>query len=301
MKFRYQLGPILVAAPLLLGGPAFADVLNLTSDGGGPIQIKFNDFESFGNLGPSGAIQVGTTNFGVFEVTSITESGASLYSAPSTSSSGDYILGVFNGITVTGIGGSGTNFNTGNSGGVFDFYEVSKAELTSHGLGANNIYASIFGQGTGGYAAAGAGCSVNSLCYHGITDVGATDYLNFRLVPGADAAGDTLAASVNTTIVPITGSAGGYGDITGGAAIGQFVSGTFTTGIGTKADVHFADEFCPNGSGGQCTPGVGNWQQESYDPANAVVPEPRSVTLLGTALLALGLVGYRRRRNHPRA
>jgi hypothetical protein len=300
MKFRYPLGAMLLVAPLLLGGSAFADVIDLTTDGGGSILIKFNNFESFGNLSSSGALQVGTTNFGVFEVTNITKNGASLYSAPSTSSSGDYILGVFNGITVTSVGGSGTNLNTGNSGGVFGFYEVSKADLTSHGLNANNIYSSIFGQGTGGYAAAG--CSVNTPCYHGITDVGATDYLNLSLVPGADAAGDTLAASLSTTSVPVTGSAGGYGDITGGAADTQFVKGTFTTGVGTKADVHFADEFCPNGSGGQCTPHVGNWQQESFDPANAtVVPEPRSIALFGSALLALSFVGYRRRGNHPRA
>jgi hypothetical protein len=303
MNFHCRLGAMLVAGPLLFGGSAFADVIDLTTGGGGSIQIKFNNFESFGDLGPGGALQVGSTNFGVFEVTSIGQNGLSLYSAPTASSSDDYIIGVFNGITVASISGSASNINTGNSGGAFDFYEVSKAELTSHGFNANNIYASIFAQGTGGYAAAGGGCTTNSLCYNGITNVGATNYLDFTLVPGADAAGDTLSASLSTTIVPTTGSAGGYGDIIGGAAAPQFLRGTLTTALGTKADVHFADEFCPNGSGGQCTPGVGNWEQESYDPANATItaPEPGSVPLLGSALLALGFVGYLRRSKRPSA
>jgi hypothetical protein len=293
---------MLVAAPFILGGPAKADIIDLTAGGGGSVQIKFNNYESFGNLGPGGTLQVGSTNFGVFEVTSIVQNGGSLFSAPPLTgpgSTGDYIIGVFSGITVSSISGVSPNLNTGNSGGVFNFYEVTQAELSSGGFNPHNILSSVFGQGTGGYAAAGGGCTTNAQCYNGITNVGAADFLNFKLVPGANAAGDTLSVQLNTTSVPVTGSANGFGDITGGVGAPQFTTGTFTTGIGTKADVSFADEFCPNGSGGQCTPGVGNWSNESFDPASATVaaPEPGSVTLLGSALLALGFVGYLRRRS----
>ena len=296
MKLQYLFGAMALALPLLASVPASADVIDLTANGGGNILIKFNNYASFGNLSGNN-LQVSSTNFGTFQVTSIIQNGKSLYAAPS--GSGDYILGVFSGITVSSISGSPPTVTTGNSGGMFSFYQISQAQLSAHRLDPSNVLSSVFGQGTGGYAVAG--CATNTQCYHGITDVGGTNYLNFSLVPGADVAGDSLSATLNTLTVPITGSAGGYGDITGGAAQPQFVTGGFTTALGTKADVHFADEFCPNGSGGQCSPTVGNWANESYDPANAiVVPEPGSLVVLGGALLSLGLFRGRKRKNKIR-
>jgi hypothetical protein len=182
MKSRWLLGSVLLGAPLLFGSPASADVIDLTGGGAGDISIKFNNYESFGNLDASGNLQVGSTNFGTFQVSSIIKDGATLYAAPAIGdTTTPYLLGVFSGITVTSITGAAPNINTGNTGGVFQIFQVTKAQLTSAGLNANNLLTlanSLFNQGTGGYGAAG--CAVNTQCYHGITDVGGIDYLDLR-------------------------------------------------------------------------------------------------------------------------
>src|SRR5215469_1965222 len=78
----------LPSARYLLAGAAIASVLAVMpasatpiNFGGytGPITIKFQDYESFTNT--AGPV-VGSSNFGVFEITSITGGGNILYSAP---------------------------------------------------------------------------------------------------------------------------------------------------------------------------------------------------------------------------
>ena len=83
---------------------------------------------------------------------------------------GQFIEGVFNGITVTSVTGSPPNFTNTNSGGVFNFW------LTSANFDPS--------QGTGGYTAAGGGCVAGGLCYNGITNTGGTNILNVDLVRG---------------------------------------------------------------------------------------------------------------------
>lgn len=282
MFLRKVLGVAAIAS-VVMAGHARADLIDLTTPGGGTAIIDFHNYESFTNQ-----LNIGSQNYGTFQVTAITVNGNNVF-APS---SGAYLVGVFNGITVASVSGSAPNINVGNTGGTFNIWQVSSAQLGTVG----QTIGTLFAQGTGGYAAAGGGCAIAMLCYNGITNVGGTDYLNFNLVPGADAAGDTLAATLTTNSFPPTGSANGYGDITGGAGATQFTTGNYLTSVGTFADVTFSDEFCPNGSSGRCIPAIGNWDDQSFDPATAQVsaPEPLTLSLLGVGLIGLGISRRRR-------
>ena len=294
MNFRSWLGLGCVAAPLLVGAPAFANIIDLGGTGGGVVTIGFQNYKSFGNLSTAGAIQVGSTNFGIFEVQSIELNGNGLF----TPGPGGYLLGVFSGITVTSISGVAPNINTTNTGGVFSIYEVTGAQIAAHGgLGLGLSTTALVNQGTTGYA--NAGCAVNTQCYNGITNVGGVDVLDFQLVPGADLGGSTLVASLKTNTFPPTGSASGFADVTGGTLAPDFTRGVLTTALGTKADLTIADNFCPNGSGGNCFRKRGNWDDQSFDPVRGLlVPEPESLALLGTGLLSLGFLGYRRQKKN---
>jgi hypothetical protein len=281
MTFRRIFG-LAAMASALMTCHAWADLVNVTAFGGGVATIDFSNYESF-----TDQLNIGSQNYGVFTINSITVNGNNVF-APSPSA---YLVGVFNGITVNSVSGTPPNINVGNDGGSFQIWQVSGSQIASAGAGLN--IGNLFNQGGGGYAAAG--CAVASLCYNGITNVGGTDYLNFDLVPGADAAGDSLLATLGTTNFPVTGSANGFGNITGGSAAGQFARGTYTTALGTSADLTFADEFCPAGSSGRCTPHVGDWQDLSFDPATVGVPEPVTLSLMGVGLFGLGVARRRRR------
>ncbi len=160
-----------------------------------------------------------------------------------------------------------------------------------------------FAQGTGGYLTGG--CSaVNTLCYNTVTNQSGhtTPILTMDLIPGADTADPTatLVVTANGTTIPLTGTAVGWMDITGGSDAGQFTKRGFTTAIGTPADMSLEDSFCANmaGCAGVIAP-VGNWEQLDSDPVGAnVLPEPASLGLLGTALLGFGSWMRRRRRRH---
>ena len=275
-----------LSTSVLAIGSASAGPINLMGYTG-PISIDFHDYESF----TSPTLAPGDMNFGVFNIINITAqaSQGSIVAGQtiwSPGGSNQFLVGVFNDITVTSVTPNGSGgFTTENTGGNFALYQVASFPN--------------FTQGTGGYAAAGGGCTINQLCYNGISNTGSGPILTISLIPGADLVNplSTLQATVSGTTVPVSGSAQGYGDITGGTDQGQFGIDGFTTAIGTKADIVLLNNFCANAAGcsGAIAP-IGNWQQLSNDPIGAAaIPEPASLLLFGSGILGLGLLRRKRR------
>jgi len=287
-------GVALAAATFAAATPASAQV-NL---GGyaGPITVKFSDFESLYN--PStGAIAtglpaVGDEVFGIITVTSISSNTGSPVQLWHAGSPGDgYLIGVYVGPTLT----SQTIVNSNNG-------HFLAGAFTSNAPSFFDIYASATqlnaSQGTGGYGAAG--CSLATLCYNGITNAGLTLELALSSVPGISSNNTTYTNGTYTGLTPLGGSDQEDLDVTSGAAKTQF----HTLGVPTAdalnplADLYEKSSFCTNGVA-SCQAGivVGNWQFLSQDPVNGnVIPEPTSVALFGTSLLALGFFGWRSRK-----
>lgn len=284
MKVRHALASTALATILACSAvPAFADSINL---GGydGAIEIKFNNFESFSG---NGQLQTGNTNFGIIQVTQIlgeSVQGSNNFnlSVWSTGQNGQFLSGVFGGILVTSINGTPTLGSSTNSGGFIDLY-LNGSDLNSS-------------QGTAGYGAGG--CAVGGTCYHTVSDVGGTEVLQLAFAPGIDPLNPTttLTSTFDLQTSPFTGTAQGYLNVVGGTEATAFDTNGVPTAFG-PADMFLQDNFCVAGSSPIC--GVsGNWAFNSHDPVLAsVVPEPSTLSVFGSALLALAFfVGWRRKR-----
>lgn len=208
MKIRNLLGGVSIAAlALTCAAPAMATPIPLLGGYTGPIQIVFNDFESFtGN----GGLQVSNSNYGLLSVTSVLDgSNNVIYSAPvgTPNAANPLIVGLFSGIHVGSVTSTSAEANTT---GHFSFYWDTAQQ-----------FGTIAAQGSGGYTTGG--CSaVNTQCYNGITNMGYENLLNFDLVPGASSTDPTsYLHAVLDSFNPLVGTAQGYGNVTGGTAAFQ--------------------------------------------------------------------------------
>lgn len=274
MNLRNLLFCTAAVVTLLMAGslPADAGTLPIGSYSG-PVQLNFDNFEDF--LTPGGAVdplgpQVGDQNVGLFAVTSITVPGLAGQTLWTSGQGGIVLAGVFDGVTVQTVSGPVTSEQTTNTGGVFKLYSVASSQFLGD-------------LGIAGYAAAGGGCTLGGLCYHGITDQSSSSLaLTMTLTPGIDGPGVTLTASLNATLDPPTGTAAFDGLISDNTQLGSQVFGK--------------DSFCPNNAVNCAGHDDSTFQLASQDPIiGTAIPEPASMAVLGTGLLALGAWRSRRK------
>lgn len=128
-------------------------------------------------------------------------------------------------------------------------------------------------------------------------------FLSVAFVPGADALDPVAQLAGDFDPTTSKGSAVAFANATGGSFMSSIAPGQLLTNIGTFADIRLEFDVKPVVPAGAC--GAGNpgcfgaspWTVQFNDPVEVLVPEPSSLLLLGSALLALGGIGLLRRRD----
>lgn len=292
MSFKKILITAVMAIAASSSSVALAGLLSSVS---GPVEFKLSGLTTgFSTQAGTNEVTWGVGN--ITQITTPTASGAApLWSAGDGGDYLGYMLYGIHDISSTVLGSVFTNYSSG---------------ATGAGCGAlcGNIYIDMFKRTSNPILTTpSARTGYNS--YTGVSD-GLSLWLRLQLIPGIvandpgtlvnEGTDATLVQTLTSLTLPSTGGGTFYANVVGGSAMATYDTNGFSTLLSTTADMHGIFDLRDNttGAGATCSPASTNcFFGLIRDPviANAVIPEPASIALLGLGLLAMGGAGLGRR------